>query len=98
MWENFYKILKIRRLCLSVKLRVNFCLSNYKNRAVFIRHYYRRQGLGSELKVPQNSQNSHCVGTRRALSARGKHLKIGNFSIFGQRMRCPYIEASFKSE
>ena len=49
MCVKSHKTLKIRRLCLSVKLRVNFCLSNYKNRAVFIRHYYRRQGLGSEL-------------------------------------------------
>ena len=33
------------------------------------------------------------VGTRRALSAGGSFLEISTFAVFGQRTRCPYIDA-----
>ena len=38
-------------------------------------------------------RSSLFVGTRRALSARGRRLVISRFAAFGQRTRCPYIEA-----
>ncbi len=35
------------------------------------------------------------VGTRRALSAGSRCLVVSRFDDFGQRTRCPYIDAIF---